>query len=226
MKKSFSNLCEIQRAVLKSIVESDASNLVYIVAEKPPISTQRRIEIYQDAYQIRMLESLQEDFSRVIQKIGEDQFEEITIQFIQTCPSSYASLAEVSQKFPLFLKNLSEELYELASVDWIEIQSNYASLPNSKNRISIQEIESGKPFQLVQNSTLRFFKGQNNNFIAYCNENETFVREITHPELKVLEIFKNPISPVELENKNIEITSIQSLITDWIKNEIIICQQL
>lgn len=224
MKKSFSRLYEIQKEILKSIVESDANNLVHIISEKPPISTQRRIEIYQDAYEIRMLESLREDFPRLIEKIGEKEFEEKAQLFIKTCPSTYASLAEVSQKFPVFMRQYSEEFYELASVDWLEAQANYAGLPNPKNKISIQEIESGKPFQLVQNPTLRFFKGKDKNFIAYCNENETFVNEISGRDLEFLQKFAKPISAEQLEKQNFEIASIQPLITDWIKNEVIICQ--
>jgi hypothetical protein len=222
------NLFEIQKIMAKAIQRSFFGELANIVCEKPPISIQKRLGIYRDAYEIRMTESMRDDFSRVEEKIGDEEFKRLAQIYIGKYPSRYTSLAEVSKHFPEFLCEISNELYELASLDWIEIQTHYAREIGSGSLLTAQEIASGTPFQLIRNPTLYTFKGAEIS-ISFRSAEEIFVKTITQSEFEILELLKRPLMvdqfTADLEKIETSTLDVQMLISSWIKDEIIFCER-
>jgi hypothetical protein len=129
MKKTKS-LYEIQSLLQDSIQKQTVpADLAEIILEKPPISTQLRLNIYQDAYQIRLVESLREDFESVESALTHIDFDTIAIQFIHSTPSEYQNLAEYSEKFPLFIQKQYPELAITAHLEWLEVLATHAADP-------------------------------------------------------------------------------------------------
>ncbi len=230
MKSSLS-LFEIQKKIAKTIKEvSPSSELSSIVCEKPPISIQDRLEIYRDAYRARMTESLAEDFPRVQENIGENEFDQLAWSYIQEQPSRFASLAEVSQHFPKYLELISEELFELASIDWIEILSGHARSMDFKNKLSAKEIQQGVPFKLKTNPTLQSFIGKESIYIAFQCRDEVEVKLCRDFELNFFEQMQTSSTLQELSSlissTNLAADEIQNLVIEWLKHEIVFCERI
>ena len=227
--KNLVKLSDIQRTLAQSILGASSDELASIICEKPPISSLKRIGIYQDAYRIRMLESLRDDFSRVEEQLDSAEFDRLAQAYIFEFPSRYASLAEFSQHFPEFLKKTSNELFELASIDWIEILSTQARGIKRENILSVIDIQSGAPCQLVLNPTLFFFKGTGALTISYRRSDEVFVKVISPSEFVILELLTQSMSvdkfSIVLGDLEKDITQVQSLISSFIQNEIIYCER-
>lgn len=123
------SLFETQQTFSRAIkgYQDEREQLASAVVEKPPISALDRIEVYQEAYSIRILEAMREDFKRVLEKVGEETFDQLAWKYILRHPSHYANLAEIGQNFAEFLK-AQPVLSELARMDWLEILAGSSQL--------------------------------------------------------------------------------------------------
>lgn len=228
MKK---NLSEIQKTFASVILEGSLPvEWESLVCEKPPISTRRRTEIYQQAYQIRLLESLRDDFPKVEELIGDDEFQKLALEFIKKHPSKYVNLGEYSQNFPLFLKEKSLELFELASVEWIFILSSHAAFYNYDRALSVREIESGVPFRLRRNPSFQFFLGAQKNTITFRSHGQVIIKEVDSMTLNILNMINDVISVEEftekIENLSIQAEEFQKMMSLWVKDETIFCERM
>ena len=98
-----------------------------------PITVARRLEIYRYAYFARIEESLDEDFPKLRRRMGRREFSRLSDRFLETRPSHYASLAELSGDFPTFVAEHggdgAAELSALAAYEWRIVLSNVAPEP-------------------------------------------------------------------------------------------------
>lgn len=224
-------LCDIQRILAKAIVDGECSTEISgFVSDSPPIAINKRIEIYQQAFEIRMLESLKDDFESVLDKVGDFEFNKIAKQYIALHPSRYASLAEFSKRFPEFVKNISEELFEMASVDWIQILSFYAKNMDPSKLLTVDQVASGAQFRLLTNPSLNTFVGKTKISISYKSSETVYVKEISDEEFQVLSLLNEPLGiealAMKIENNNLNVEVLQTHISNWIKNEIIFCERV
>lgn len=228
--KNSNSLCELQRKIIKELKKESLSNdFIDFIKEKPPISPRERFAIYQSAYRLRMVESLRDDFPRVEEKVGRKEFEKLAWTFILNRPSTYASLSEVSQKFPLFLKSISEELQELASMDWIEILSFHTSRAGLGNILTAEEISEGIPFLLKTNPTLNHFKAKDKVHMAFLCRNKIETQEISFKEFELIEKLRSECSledlSAALSEGGFDYDRTQASLIEWIKSEIILCER-
>jgi hypothetical protein len=224
-------LCDIQRILAKAIVNGELSTEISeFVCDSPPIAIDKRVEIYQQAFEIRMIDSLKDDFASVLDKIGEFEFKKIAKKYIVQHPSRYASLAEFSKSFPDFIKNISEELFELASVDWIQIISYYTKNIDPSLLLTAEQVASGIDFRLQINPSLNSFVGKNKISISYKSSDTVYVKEISGEEFQILSLLNEPLGidglAMKIENNNLKIEVLQIHISNWIKNEIIFCERV
>jgi hypothetical protein len=99
------------------------------IRETDDFSKLKRLEVYQNAYFYRILESLQEDFPETFKLIKDDESE--VRNFLEKFPSRFHNLGEYSQLFPEYFKSINETaLYELSLFEWKKILAFTAhSLP-------------------------------------------------------------------------------------------------
>ena len=227
--KTSVKLSEIQRHLANAIKNGVTEALPHFIKETPPISVSQRIGIYQDAYHIRMIESLGDDFPRLKESLGEGAFKELATVYLRKYPSRFASLAEFSLGFPEYFAPISANLYRLASLDKIDLLSSYGKrLP--EKIANPNEIQAGVPFRLIRNPTLHVFSDASGVFISFSVSDRTVNKELTVDKMKILSLFNRPFDVREL---SAVLSQVQTdtelnlaLISEWIKEEIILCEKL
>lgn len=221
------NLSDLQLLIQKSVQSRTLPHeLMDLVLEKPPISISDRISIYQDAYQIRLLESLRDDFSRVESAIGEDQFEKLALDFIRDNPSLVRNLAEYSENFPAFVKIHHEDAFVLATMNWLEVLSSHA--PNPETQLSHEEIQSGRAFKIQARPSTIARQVENSRITIYRHNDETYALDLTSPMFELLQFLGSSRTVDELSQfahqLNIEDDLIAKTIHEWISKSVVYCQ--
>ncbi len=94
------------------------------IAKDERVSAQRRLQIYFDAYRIRLLEILQLDFPKTHTLMGDEAFAKAFEQYLFTYPSKHFSVRYFGQRFSHFLA--TEQPYadvpvlaEMALFEWL-----------------------------------------------------------------------------------------------------------
>lgn len=89
------------------------------------LPARQRLGIYADAYRLRLLEALGEDYPGVHGMIGDDAFEALGTAYIDACPSDHPSVRWFGRRLPAFLRDTppySEQpvLAEMACFEWAQ----------------------------------------------------------------------------------------------------------
>jgi len=93
------------------------------VAGTAKVSAETRLAIYYDAYRLRLLEALASNYPVLRAWIGEEEFENIGIAYIATCPSRHFSIRWFGDRLPEFLAATppwdgKSGLAEMAALEW------------------------------------------------------------------------------------------------------------
>ena len=117
-------LAELQNSLQDFLLGkiSDASALTLAT---PSFSREARLEIYHQAYRLRLIDALRNDYPALQTYLGEDNFAALAMEFIATNPSHNPSLRWFGEKLPHFLKDHAEhqnhiEIVELAKFEWAQ----------------------------------------------------------------------------------------------------------
>lgn len=84
------------------------------------LPAERRLDIYFNAYRVRLVELLQDTFERVAIYIGDDSFQSAARAYIEKSPSISRSLRDYGASFPAFVRDYfphDQEVAELAQMD-------------------------------------------------------------------------------------------------------------
>jgi hypothetical protein len=118
------SLAELQTALQDFLLDKtqSASDLTL---ETPAFSREDRLQIYHEAYKLRLIDALRNDYSALENYIGEDAFVAVTMEFIAANPSHHPSLRWLGEKLPEFLrahKNWQQQIHivELAEFEWAQ----------------------------------------------------------------------------------------------------------
>lgn len=228
MKKPL-NLFNVQILLQKAIQNQTESDvLLELIKDKPPIQRHERFSVYKNAYRIRLSESLSEDFLRVENKLGTEEFEKLIQKCILSTPSTYKNLAEYSYLFCEFIKKHRIEAYKEAMIDWLEILSNKAS--NPVRSLSGEQVNEGKLFK-VQKHPSTILKIDNDIKIAvYSKNNEVSILETNAETFGLLQFLESERSIEEISHyieKNVlHDNTITNLIFEWIKEGVLYCKSI
>lgn len=119
------SLAELQHSLQQYLLEQP-NTIAAMTMETENFSRQTRLNIYRDAYYLRLLEVLKNDYPILLLLVGEDVFSKAMLEYIAQYPSRHSSLRWMGEKFPLFLQNYpdwQEHTYrrELAEFEWAQI---------------------------------------------------------------------------------------------------------
>lgn len=124
---SHKTLAELQLALQDFLLDKkvDASELTL---ETPNFSKQERLHIYHEAYRLRLIDALRNDYPALETYIGEDEFISLTAEFIAKYPSHHPSLRWLGEKLPDFLRKHAHwqehiEVVELAEFEWRQVMA-------------------------------------------------------------------------------------------------------
>jgi hypothetical protein len=115
-----SELLELQRAFQRGILEQDASILNW-VAPSTAVAPATRVGIYSEAYRLRLRQALATNYPRVQQLLGDNSFETIADGYIDSHPSSKASIRWFGEDLARALADTLPSqpwLAELARWEW------------------------------------------------------------------------------------------------------------
>jgi hypothetical protein len=230
--KNLNDLREIQRSIQSAVrSQLEVQKISDILLEKPPISIFQRLKIYQDGYEARLEESLNDDFERVQAKLNSpDQFEKVIQDFIHQCPSTVRNIAEYSEDFPAFLKNQYPDLFESALCDWFSlVAAKIPDVPLSAI-LRAEEIQEGVPFQLrVYLSTLPF-RSDDKYYITVKSNKDVGIQEVSLEEYELVRFLSKSQSIDDFVEKaqslKIEDATIAKKINEWIRQQVIYCERI
>ena len=135
MQKNKSNLAQTQNLLwhlltapkgVADCLQSQPMTLPILGDDR--LSAVDRLEIYANMYFFRILDSLKEDFPRVLQLVGEDHFHNLITSYLIEYPSTHWSLRYAGKNFATFLKSQPQltqwpQLVDLAKLEWALLEA-------------------------------------------------------------------------------------------------------
>lgn len=116
-----SHLSKLQMDLQHHLLTGNA-RIESAIVETATVSIQSRLNIYRNAYQTRLVEALSSHFPCLQVHLGDDAFEIIARDYIDTHPSTYRSIRWFGNHFSDFLKGYCDSAYdylaELAELEW------------------------------------------------------------------------------------------------------------
>lgn len=136
------------------------------IRPSPTLTPAERVDIYANMYFYRILDSLKEDFGRVLRVIGEVNFHNLITGYLAKHPPTSFTLRNVGQHLPQFLKRhpLTRKwasLSDLARLEWELIEIFDASDSPILTRAHLRKIApekwGGLKLRLIPASSLQRF---------------------------------------------------------------------
>jgi hypothetical protein len=117
---------QLPRALQAYILGNDAlgeAEIAAAIASSPAISAATRLNIYADAYRVRLIEALQANFPVLAQALGEAAFALLAQQYLAVVPSRHYSVRFFGHRLAEFLRTYDPYheqpwLLELATWEW------------------------------------------------------------------------------------------------------------
>lgn len=115
------NLADLQAALQKDILEGKTETLPRLSVPKGS-SPEKRLFVYQNAYIMRLVEILSEDFDTTWTFLGDEMFYDLAQRFVRECPSNTPNARWFSHRFPEFLETqeINAQVPAIAEIARIE----------------------------------------------------------------------------------------------------------
>lgn len=113
-------LAELQRDFQRHVMHGH-EHIIDAVGGSPRVPATVRLGIYSEAYRLRLIDALASTLPRLQQLMGNEAFSAIALEYIDLCPSSYASIRWFGDQLPRLLRRSFPEhpwLAELATWEW------------------------------------------------------------------------------------------------------------
>jgi hypothetical protein len=117
---------------VKKALENASPGLLGFIEDAPPLSVTSRLDVYAEAYFLRLRDSLREDFCSITRIIGTKIFDGMISEYLASYPSRSHTITDVSEQFSKYLEthSLTESLPhlpDLARLEWLTTQQFYAA---------------------------------------------------------------------------------------------------
>lgn len=114
------SLAELQRDFQRHVLHGH-ERIVDAVDGSPTVPATLRLEIYSEAYRLRLTEALASTLPRLQQAMGKEAFAAIAREYIDLCPSTHPSIRWFGDQMPRLLRKSLPQypwLAELATWEW------------------------------------------------------------------------------------------------------------
>ncbi len=117
-----SKLIDIQNGFQGYLLTGEIASILPAIIEDD-LPKEKRLNIYFDAYRLRLLDITQQDYSKTLVLLGEEQFEQAFLAYLKAYPSTHFSARYFGQYFSQFLKDCSPYseypvFSEMADFEW------------------------------------------------------------------------------------------------------------
>ncbi len=99
-----------------------------VICPSHALTSLERLNVYANAYYARLIECLREEFSALVQAIGESGFDALAFSYLQDYPSKSYTLAELGENFPQHLVDTRPPRETGDTPDWIDFLIDLARL--------------------------------------------------------------------------------------------------
>jgi len=135
-------LAELQHSLQDFLLDNTAE-AEQLTLETPQFSRHERLQIYHNAYRLRLIDALRNDFPALEKVLGEEAFVKTCTTFISTFPSTNPSLRWLGEKLPPFLQaSYPIHIGELAAFEWAQAMAFDAA---NSSLASIEDIRALPP---------------------------------------------------------------------------------
>jgi hypothetical protein len=106
---------------------SDEAGIARLLTPSKQLTAAERLAVYNNAYHVRLLECLREEFPVLRQALGDEAFDAFAYGYLRACPSRSYTLTQLGARFPSFLAETcpadappewSAFLIDLALLEW------------------------------------------------------------------------------------------------------------
>lgn len=114
-------LAELQNDFQRALFDTECKSADWISESARGLSARKRLDIYYNAYRFRLIDVLLDTFEHTAVYLGDDWFNQLAADYVQSHPSTYKNIGLYGKDFPGFLaEQLPEdkEVSELALLDW------------------------------------------------------------------------------------------------------------
>lgn len=115
------NLAELQQHFLQYLMQPTESQIHDLITETEKVSKKTRLEIYANAYAMRLVEALQENFPALHTLLGDCGFRQMGFDYIRHQPSAHFSVRYFGHQLADFLADHRKQqpyLAEMATFEW------------------------------------------------------------------------------------------------------------
>ncbi len=140
-------LAELQHELQRDLLGEDSAIAAAIV-DAPPLSVEARLGIYRNAYRARLIEALDDLYPVLHRLLGDDAFESLGTEFIDTHPSEHRSIRWYGRELADFLSVTPPFadhpiLPEIARLEWTLSEVFDAADAAVLDRAALQAIDPG-----------------------------------------------------------------------------------
>ncbi len=114
-------LAELQNDFQRALFDTECKGADWISESARGLSARDRLDIYYNAYRLRLVDVLLDTFEHTAIYLGDDWFNQLAADYVQSHPSTYKNIGLYGKGFPEFLaERLADdrEVSELALMDW------------------------------------------------------------------------------------------------------------
>lgn len=117
------NLLKTQKEFQSALLDLELSAPDFIISTEK-VSAQERFDIYSEAYRWRLVEGLENNYPVLARHLGEENFSQLALGYVEYYPSEYRNVRWFGDKLPEFIEQTEEYgenefIIELAKLEWI-----------------------------------------------------------------------------------------------------------
>lgn len=116
------NLEELQHRFQDIVLTKECTEADWVSEREGRLPSRERLAIYHNAYRVRLVEVLRENFEHTAIYLGDDWFNQLASDYVQSHHSTYNNIGYYGHQFAEFVANQlpeDKEVAELAELDWI-----------------------------------------------------------------------------------------------------------
>jgi hypothetical protein len=113
------DLASLQHAFQQHVLNGDGPAAAY-VNRSDEISAHERLQVYSDAYRLRLTDALAHNFPRLHELLGHEQFDPLAGDYLRAHPSALPSVRWIGEHLAQFLtvRSVSPAFIDLAHWEW------------------------------------------------------------------------------------------------------------
>ena len=114
-------LADLQTTFQHALFDAECTEAEWIKESARGLSSRYRLDVYHNAYRLRLIDVLLDTFEHTAIYLGDDWFNQLAADYVQAHHSTYTNIGLYGRDFPDFLAErlaADKEVSELALMDW------------------------------------------------------------------------------------------------------------